>query len=356
MNKKNYNLSKWITGKGPKSDIVISSRIRLARNIEKIPFTHQSNSKQLEEVIKKVNNTLAKNNNKFSKDNEFNLEYIDMNKLSKIEKNILVEKHLISPPYAKSEHKRGLIINEDQDISIMVNEEDHLRIQILKPGLQLNECWKRADAVDDFFEDEIDFAFSKKWGYLSSCPTNMGTGLRSSIMVHLPALNITNNIEKMLGAVSQLGLAVRGLYGEGSESAGNVYQISNQITLGQTEKDIINNLESVTMQILEQENRARKRLLEENEDFILDKIKRAYGTLKYAHMISNKEALELLSYLKLGIDLEIIDNIEADLLSKLMILIRPSHLKNFFDEEINSDYQAVKRALLIQNYINKKEE
>lgn len=349
MNKNTYELSKWITGGGPESDIVISSRIRIARNIEKIPFPNQGEKDDLEKVINKVNN-------KINKDNKFALKYVDMDELSEVDKNVLVEKHLISPPHANSSHKRGVFLNENEDISIMVNEEDHLRIQILKPGLQLDQCWKNADEVDDFFEDEINFAFSKKWGYLSACPTNIGTGLRSSVMVHLPALNITNNIEKMLGAVSQLGLAVRGLYGEGSKSAGNIYQISNQITLGQTEKDIIDNLKSVTMQILEQEKQARKRLLNENEDFLLDKIKRSYGTLKYAHIISNEEALKLLSYLKLGIDLEIIDNIKVGLLSKLMVLIRPAHLQKIFEKEINSEHRDVKRAKLIQKYLDNKEE
>lgn len=340
-----YSLSKWITGGGPESDIVISSRIRIARNIEKIPFPHQSSSEDLKKVIDQVNKIV-------DKDNKFDLDYIDMNKLAKVDKNVLVEKHLISPPYANSDHKRGIFLNKNEDISIMINEEDHLRVQILKPGLQLDECWKSADNIDDYFEDNINFAFSKKWGYLSACPTNMGTGLRSSVMVHLPALNITNNIEKMLGAVSQLGLAVRGLYGEGSESAGNIYQISNQITLGQNEKDIIENLTSVTLQILEQEKQARKRLLNENKDFLIDKIKRSYGTLKYAHIINNEEALKLLSYLKLGIDLGVIDNIKSSLLSKLMVLIRPAHIEKFFEEEISSEHQDIKRAKLIQKYLN----
>lgn len=349
MNRNSYNLSKWITGGGPESDIVISSRIRIARNIEKIPFPHQGDNDDLERVITKVNDMVDKNN-------KFALDYININNISDIDKNVLVEKHLISPPHANSEHKRGVFLNENEDISIMVNEEDHLRIQILKPGLQLEECWKSADEVDDFFEDEISFAFSKKWGYLSACPTNMGTGLRSSIMVHLPALNITNNIEKMLGAVSQLGLAVRGLYGEGSKSAGNIYQISNQITLGQNEKDIIDNLTSVTIQILEQEKQARKRLMNENKDFLLDKINRAYGTLKYAHIISNEEALKLLSYLKLGIDLGIIDSIKTGLLSKLMVLIRPAHLQKIFEEEIDSEHRDVNRAKLIKKYLKNREE
>ncbi len=345
MSNNPHDLSKWIAGKGPEADIVISSRIRIARNLEKFPYPHQAEVDDLEKVINYVTETAE------VKD-ELSLKFINMNNLDILDKEILVEKHLISPPHANKNHKRGLLLNEDEDLSIMINEEDHLRIQILMPGLQLDKAWEKADKTDDLFEKNLDFAFSKKWGYLSACPTNMGTGLRSSVMVHLPALNITNNIEKMLGAVSQLGLAVRGIYGEGSESSGNIYQISNQITLGQSEKDIIDNLTSVTLQIIEQERQARKRLIEKNKIFVMDKIKRAYGTLKYAHKISNKEALELLSYLRLGIDLEVINNIEAGFLSKLMVLIRPAHLQKYVGEKLTSDKRDVKRAELIQENLN----
>lgn len=346
MNKKPQKLSNWISGEGPESDIVISSRVRVARNIEKIPYPNQANDEDLKKIIDLVKSSAEKIE-------EFDLDFINMNELDNIEKESLVEKHLISPPHAHNNFERALLLNKNEDLSIMVNEEDHLRIQVLVPGLQLDKALDRADKVDDLFENDIDFAFSKKWGYLSACPTNVGTGLRSSVMIHLPALNITNNIEKMLGAVSQLGLAVRGIYGEGSESSGNIYQISNQITLGQSEKDIIDNLKSVTLQIIEQERQARERLLKENKNFVLDKIKRAYGILKYAHRISNKEALELISYLRLGVDLNIIENIEFATLGKLMVLIRPAHLQKYVGENLSAEKRDVKRAELIQNALNK---
>lgn len=340
-----YDLSKWVSGKGPESDIVISSRIRIARNIEKIPYPHQADDQDLTKIINKVRSTVK--NNK-----DLKLNYINMNELSQLNKDTLVEKHLISPPYASSNHKRGVLLNEYEDISIMINEEDHLRIQILMPGLQIDKAWDKADETDDLFEKEINFAFSDRWGYLSACPTNMGTGLRSSVMIHLPALNITNNIEKMLGAVSQLGLAVRGLYGEGSDSSGNIYQISNQITLGQSEKDIIENLTSVTLQIIEQERQARKRLLKDNKNYLLDKIKRSYGILKYAHKISNQEALELLSYVRLGLDMDILNNIDRSLLNELIVLIRPAHLQKYMSQKLNPEKRDIKRAKLIQDRLD----
>ena len=345
MKNSEFELSKWITGEGAESDIVLSSRIRMARNIEKIPYPNQADNENLEKVVTVVRKIINKKEN-------FDLNFIDMDELSQIDRNILVEKHLISPSHASIDHKKALLLNEYEDMSIMVNEEDHLRIQILMPGLQLENAWEKADETDDSFEEELDFAFSKKWGYLSACPTNMGTGLRSSVMIHLPALYITNNIEKMLGAVSKLGLAVRGIYGEGSESSGNIYQISNQITLGQREKDIIENLKSVTVQIVEQERQARERLMKEDKDFIIDKVKRSYGKLKFAHKISNKEALELLSYLRLGINIGIIDNIKASTLSKLIVLIRPSHLQKYVGKELSSRKRDIKRAELIQKYLN----
>ncbi|MFW5787302.1 MAG: protein arginine kinase [Halanaerobiales bacterium] len=341
----NRNFSQWVKGKGPENDIVISSRIRLARNIEDIPYPNQAEEKDLKkttELIKKL----------VDKQNDFNLKYYNINKLSDIGKKVMVERHLVSPPHAEGEKSHGVLINKDENISIMVNEEDHIRIQIIFPGLQLSSAWKKADEIDDYLEDSLDYAFSSKWGYLTACPTNMGTGLRASVMVHLPALNMTNNIDRMLGAVGKLGLAVRGLYGEGSESVGNIYQISNQITLGHSEKDILENLKSVTLQIIEQERQARQRLLKKQEIEVKDKIKRSYGTLKYAYKITNREALELLSYVKLGIDLEILNNITSSLLSELVILIRPAHLQQIVGKKLTPFERDMKRAELIQEKLN----
>lgn len=336
----NYNLSQWASGKGPEQEIVISSRIRLARNIKNIPYPNRATQEDLKNVTAMVKNVINDHE-------QISLNYIYIEELTEIEKQLLVEKNLVSPVHAEPGIEKGLLLNDDENISIMVNEEDHLRIQILMPGLQLDQAWNEADMFDDYLEQEIDYAFSKKWGYLSACPTNLGTGLRASVMVHLPALNITHNINKMLDAVSQLGLAVRGIYGEGSESAGNIYQISNQITLGNSEREIIDNLKSVTAQIIEQERNARKGLLREQKINIYDRIMRSLGILKYAHKMSSEEATKLLSNVRLGIDMGIIEDVDPGVLSELIVLIRPAHLQKIEGEELTTEEKDVKRAELI---------
>ena len=345
-NKKiNYNLSKWISGEGPNKDIVLSSRIRLARNFKEIPYPNNADKEDLlkvENMVKKI----------ITETDDFDLHYLGMNNLPEVDKQLLVEKNLTSPVHIQGGNGKGILLNDQENISIMVNEEDHLRVQVLLPGMQLEETWQKADEIDDILEEDFNFAFSEKWGYLSACPTNLGTGLRASVMVHLPALNMTNNINKMLGAISQLGLVVRGIYGEGSESAGNIYQISNQITLGNTEEDIIDNLKSVTTQIIKKEKNARNRLLEEQETSVRDEVMRSYGILKYAYKISSEEAMRLLSNVSLGIDMEIIDDVDSGVLSELLILIRPAHLQKKEGEELNSNQRDVRRAQLIQEWLN----
>lgn len=347
VNKKkdNFNLSQWISGEGPKNDIVLSSRVRLARNLQKVPYPNNAGEKDLMEVEKLTRKVI-------SSDHSYNFHYLSMNDLPDVEKQLLVEKNLTSPVHIQGRRGKGLLLNDKENISIMVNEEDHLRIQVLLPGLQLEKAWEKADKIDDLLEEELNFAYSKKWGYLSACPTNLGTGLRASIMIHLPALNMTSNINKMLGAVSQLGLVVRGIYGEGSDSAGNIYQISNQITLGNMEEDIIDNLKSVTTQIIEEERNARSRLLQDEENTVRDKVMRAYGILKYAYKISSEEAMKLLSNISLGIDMGIIDDINPGILSELLILIRPAHLQKNVGKEISPEARDIKRASLIQDWIN----
>lgn len=340
-----FNLSKWIADEGPEKDIVLSSRVRLARNLQEIPYPNQADTEELVNVENQIKKVISNNE-------DLNLHYIEINKLPEVERQLLVEKNLTSPAHIQNGKGKGVLLNDEENISIMVNEEDHLRTQVLLPGLQLDKTWEKADRIDDVLEEELDFAFSRKWGYLSACPTNLGTGLRASVMVHLPGLNMTNNINKMLGAISQLGLVVRGIYGEGSESAGNIYQISNQITLGNTEEDIIENLKSVTTQILEEEKNARKRLLQEKEVAVKDEIMRAYGTLKYAYKMTSKEAMKLLSDVSLGIDMGIISDIDSGILSELLILIRPAHLQKKEGKELNPGQRDLKRASLIQEWLN----
>ncbi|MDZ7671460.1 MAG: protein arginine kinase [Halanaerobiales bacterium] len=353
FNDKKVSLSNWIKQKGNEDDIILSSRIRLARNIKMLPFPGQSSKEQLNKVVRIIKNILL--------DKEFNIKgekykfnYIEIENISPVEKMMYVEKNISSPNFVKNGYGKILFFDSEEKISIMVNEEDHLRIQVLLPGLQIKKGWDIANQIDDIIEKETEYAFSENWGYLSACPTNIGTGLRSSVMVHIPGLKLSNNINKLFDVVGKLGLTVRGIYGEGSESAGNIYQISNQVTLGNAEEDIIDNLESVTRQVITQEKNARNRLLKEQETFIKDKIMRSFGKLKFAYSISTSEAMELLSYVKLGVELGLLKEIDSLLLKKLLIIIRPAHLQSLLGENINSSKRDIKRAELIQAELNGK--
>ncbi len=340
------NLSTWISEEGPQQDIVLSSRVRLARNIEGIPYPHNAEHEQLQKITELVRDAAEENI-------EEELHYIAMENLPEVEKGLLVEKNLVSPEFIKKEADNGILLNDSEKISIMINEEDHLRIQVLIPGLQLNKALDKADKLDDKLEQKLDFAFDKKWGYLSACPTNLGTGLRGSVMVHLPALNMTDSIARMLEAVSKLGLVVRGIYGEGSKSIGNIYQISNQVTMGSTEEDIIDNLKSITEKIIEQERHARNNLMENNKIELKDKINRSFGVLKYAHTISGNEAMKLLSNVKLGMDLDIIDIDDKSLFNKLTILIRPYYLQKKAGSDLSAEERDIIRADLLRSKLNR---
>lgn len=341
----NNSLTYWVSADGPERDIVLSSRIRLARNIEKLNYPNRAKPAEKAEVTKRVIETL-------SRQEQVKLLYMDVNDLPVLERELMVEKHLISPIHAQEGSEKGIFLADQENICIMINEEDHIRIQVLMPGLQLGKAWEIAGELDDLLEEKLDYAFSEKWGYLSTCPTNTGSGLRASVMVHLPALNLTNNIAKMLGAVSQLGLAVRGLYGEGSESVGNIYQISNQLTLGHSEHDIIDNLKGVTKQIIDQEKQARQLLLQKMEFKVKDQFRRSLGLLKYAYQISSQESMKLLSNVKLGIDMGIIDDVDSGVLSELMVLIRPAHIQKIEGKELDETARDIKRAELIQARLN----
>lgn len=336
--------SKWMEGSGPQSDIVLTSRIRLARNLKNIPFPHLLNEEGQKEVIDKVVqavNTAAVTGT-FGK-----MEMLQLRELSPLEKQMLVEKHLISPPFAESE-RGGVALNADESVSIMVNEEDHLRVQLLMPAFQLEETWRAADNLDDALEQTLDYAFHEDKGYLTACPTNLGTGLRASVMVHLPALVLTKQAKKILGSLPQLGLAVRGFYGEGSEAQGNLYQISNQITLGLTEEEIINNISLVVQQLIDQERSARERLKKELYHQIDDKVNRAYGILANARIINSGEALRLLSDLRLGIDLGMIKDVDPQIFNEMISFIQPGLLQGSQGKAMNAGERDIIRAEVIR--------
>jgi protein arginine kinase len=323
------NISGWMVGNAPCSDIVISSRIRLARNIEGFPFPVALTENKAQEVLDSVRNAVSK----IATESE-EYSFIKMTEVSPLERFVLVEKHLISPQHAEDPIGRGIAINQDQVMSIMVNEEDHLRIQCILPGLNFDEAWNKASATDDAIENSLDIAFGEKIGYLTACPTNVGTGLRASAMLHLPALVMTNQVNKVLGVLPQLGLAVRGMYGEGSEAYGNLFQISNQVTLGKTEDDILANLSAVTKQIVEKEKEARKALLCQATEQLEDRIWRAIGILRNARLITGQEALALLSDVRLGVDLGILNHNPPELFNELLVVTSPAHLQYFTGHEM----------------------
>lgn len=339
-------VSKWMEGSGPHADIVISSRIRLARNLKGTRFPQALNVRELQQVAANIKEIVSHS----QEENPLGpLVFVNLHELSPLERQILVEKHLISPQLSEASQGRACILNHDESISIMVNEEDHLRIQCLLPALQLHETWRLANTVDDWLEEKLDFAFDERLGYLTSCPTNVGTGLRASVMLHLPGLVLTNQANQVLKALSQVGLTVRGLFGEGSQAWGNVFQVSNQVTLGQPEEEILANLSTVCKKLIEQEIAARDHLQKEIPLQLADRIGRSYGILTNAGIMSSKEALKFLSDVRLGINLRIIKGIDERVLNQLLVQIQPAFLQKFFGQEMSPQERDVKRAELIRN-------
>ncbi|WP_027718379.1 protein arginine kinase [Desulfovirgula thermocuniculi] len=341
--------SPWMDGTGPEADIVISSRVRVARNLAGLPFPHMLNQIRAEEVIRAVQAAI---NGREFRQKVGHMELIRMKDLTPVERQVLVEKHLISPDLLESYEHKAVAISADEVLSVMINEEDHLRLQCLLPGFQLQRAWELVSRLDDGLEATLDYAFDEKLGYLTACPTNVGTGLRASVMLHLPGLVLVDQVKSVLGTITKFGLTVRGLYGEGTEAKGNLFQVSNQITLGQTEEDIMANLVSVTRQLLAQERAAREALYRERKDQLEDRVGRAYGLLKHARMMTSEEAIRLLSDLRLGIDLGIIKNIPAPLVIELMVLTRPAFLVKVVGKELSPVERDVYRAQLIRKKLS----
>ena len=338
--------AEWTSGQGPLSDIVISSRIRLARNVEGIPFSPRAEQAELKNIFE-LSRQIVEEDSLFRNSNLLLLD-----ELTPLESQFLVEKHLVSIYHAREKRPyRGCVFNQRETLSIMVNEEDHFRIQYLLPGLQLNNIWKLINKIDDEIEKKVTYAFSEKEGYLTSCPTNVGTGMRASVMLHLPALAMINGINDILKAISKIGYVVRGFYGEGTEVMGNLFQVSNQITLGLSEGEIIDNLEKVNQQIISQEQKVRKDLLSNSKSQLEDQVWRAYGILSSARIISSTEAMELLSKLKFGVELEIITYPDLGTLNKLMLLIQPAYLQMLAGRDLDPFGRDLQRAVLIRNKI-----
>ncbi|MGP4082467.1 protein arginine kinase [Pseudalkalibacillus sp. R45] len=337
-------ISPWMKREGPDSDIVLSSRIRLARNLENHVFPIISDDQQADEV----NQQIRKHYQNETYGNVGVLSYIDIDDLKPIEKRVLVEKHLVSPNLTEEPKHSGVLMSDEENVSIMINEEDHIRIQCLFPGFQLIEALTLASGIDDWFEEKLNYAFDEQHGYLTSCPTNVGTGMRASVMMHLPALVLTQKIQRIVPAINQLGLVVRGIYGEGSEAQGNLFQVSNQMTLGKSEQDIVEDLRGVVIQLIEEERSARKHLLETSKLQLEDRVYRSLGILANSRIIQSKEATKCLSDVRLGIDLKLIEGISHTILNELMILTQPGFLQQYAGETLTPDERDIRRATLIR--------
>ena len=340
--KRKYETLKQELSAAVNSDIVVSTRIRLARNVDKTPFPNAL--KDTKEVTEKIKNAVLGGNSTLAKD----FDFIDLDNTPLIRKQELAEEHLISPVMCEGKGK-SVMISKDRTMSIMLMEEDHIRLQIIKDGFALDEAYSLASKVDDVIEENITYAFDNDFGYLTACPTNTGTGMRASVMMHLPALTMTENINRVISSAGSLGIEVRGLYGEGTKAYGNLYQISNRITLGLSESQVIEKLTNVVNQIVDMETKARNMLKEKNYDVIADRLFRSYGTLKYARSVSSSEAKSLLSDVMLGQSLGIIPKESKIAPLECMVLSEPALVCD--GKELSPNERDKKRAELIRNNI-----
>lgn len=338
-------MNNWIESDDKENNIVISSRIRLARNIKNVPFPHIISEERARDLVSKVEDSFFTAN--YVKGEYKSIHLWDSDKSSNIP---YFEKHLISSKLIDNNDKAAFIVNKDETVSIMINEEDHIRLQCISSGFNLEEILDYSEKLDDLLEEKIDYAFDERLGYLTACPTNLGTGLRASVMIHLPALTMNDEMNRILNAVTQVGMTVRGLYGEGSGAFSNLYQISNQITLGISENDILSNLKAVVNQLINQENLSRNQLIKNYKFELEDKIFRALGILRSSIIIDVQESLKLLSNVRLGIELGIIKDIDKKILNELLVETQPATLRSRFPEKLTVRELNIKRA----EYIRKK--
>ena len=333
----------WLRGEGPHHQVVISSRVRLARNLRNHAFPGWAKKAEriaILDLIRPRVEQLAEMQDSFSE---------NLQDLSALERQVLIERHLISREHAAKGVGSAVVMNRRQTLSVMINEEDHLRMQSIRSGLQLKQAFKLVDKIDSALEEKLQFAYDPRLGYLTACPTNVGTGMRASAMLHLPGLVLSELINQVIQAVSKIGLAMRGLYGEETEAMGNLFQISNQTTLGEKEEDIINRLSKVIETIIEKEHDARQILLQKKPNTLCDQIGRAYGVLTYAHAMASKEALNLLSIIKLGIDLGAFPQDHRLSIDGLFIDTQPAHLQKCSQQKLNAEERDYLRAQIIRD-------
>ncbi len=336
----------WMRGTGPESDIVISSRIRLARNLADFPFIRRCSDEDRVSIERTVRARME------SLDGWENICYIDIEQLSEIDRQFLVERQLISREIAEAEGSRAVAIDPTERYSVMINEEDHLRIQVMNSGLDLRNAWKQINALDDKLEAAILYAFHPKYGYLTACPTNVGTGLRVSVMLHLPALVITRQIEKVFRSMQRINVTVRGLYGEGSQYTGDFYQVSNQITLGHSEEKLLELIgDEVVPRIIEYERKARSFLVDQSQQDLHDDVSRALGILSTAKKISSEETMHYLSKVRMGVNLGLIDDVQVGTINKLFIHTQPAHLQKLHGRLLGSSDRNIERATYLQRHL-----
>jgi protein arginine kinase len=333
----------WLADCGPDEDIAISSRIRLARNIEGAPFPIAASPEQMEQTRNAIEMAVNKSRCLGSSVVSFRME-----ELEELDKQVLFERRLVSNEFTGKESGASLFVRQDESSGVMINEEDHLRIQALRPGFQLDEVWKAINKLDAQLEKQLPYAYDSKLGYLTSCPTNVGTGLRASVMMHLPGLVLSGQINAAIQGISKLGMAVRGIYGEGTENLGNLFQVSNQSTLGESEEQILDRLGGVIKQLINHEKNARLSLLENNQYFLLDHVGRSYGVLRHAYVLSSEEALNSLSGIRFGVDMGMFSSVDLHTVNELFLIINPAHLQKFARKNLDQKERDVFRATLVR--------
>jgi protein arginine kinase len=340
----------WLRGSGPESDIVISSRIRLARNLADFPFISRATDADRAEIEKILHNQVAAlmKAGKAPAD----LLYLNVSDLPDVDRQFLVERQLISREHAQSDGSRAVVIDPNERFSVMINEEDHLRIQVMQSGLNLAAAWEHINRLDDLVEEQVTYAFNQRLGYLTACPTNVGTGVRVSVMLHLPALAITRQIEKVFKSLHKINLAVRGLYGEGSQATGDFYQISNQVTLGQTEEELAKKVADVVPVLIDYERQAREFLIRESQETLHDRVSRAFGILRTAQTISSEETMHLLSSVRMGINLGLIGDLAIPTVNKLLVHTQPAHLQKLSGMELDKNDGNIERASYLRRHLN----
>jgi protein arginine kinase len=337
-------LGEWLRGNGPEADVIVSTRIRLARNLAEHPFTNRANAHQKSEIEIKLRDCVTQ------LDVKNRLAYTDVAALNSLDRHFLVERQLISRELANSmEGPRGVAFDDRESISLMINEEDQLRLQVMRSGLALDAAWEDIDQIDDLIEAKLNYAFHEQFGYLTACPTNVGTGMRASVMLHLPALGLTKQIDKAFKALQKINLVVRGLYGEGSRASGDFYQISNQVTLGKSEASALSDIREVITEIMRYERMARTALVRESRQALHDRVARAVGTLQSATMMTSEETMELLSSVRLGIHLKLLEDVPLVLVNELFLHSQPAHLQKLMGEPLDGEARNAARARYLRS-------